>query len=229
MELGKLLQGMVDEAWGGGSGPPSVLDLHANTLSYKEKFVELGALMDFKSLEFTRAQIAAYTSVRAGIRHVVAQLFGTPEDALLHDLTFFSHINGSKNAQTLHDEYWHTHIDATQYGTFAYTTLLYFNTQRKDFEGGEFVFDDASGGEAVEPREGRLVIFSSGAENPHRVQKVTRGARMVLTAAFTCNEEKAAALPAFPRDGREGGRGGEGADSPEAAAAAAEKAEKAKE
>ena len=50
------------------------------------------------------------------------------EAALLQDLTFFSHINSSKVAKNIHDEYWHRHIDAEQYGTFAYTTLLYLST-----------------------------------------------------------------------------------------------------
>ena len=47
-------------------------------------------------------------------------------------MSFFSHINSSKTAETLHDEYWHSHIDTEQYGTFAYTSILYLNTQGED-------------------------------------------------------------------------------------------------
>lgn len=42
----------------------------------------------------------------------------------------------------------------------------------------------------VEPRAGRVVIFTSGAENPHFVEKVTSGCRFVLAFWFTCDEKK---------------------------------------
>ena len=73
-----------------------------------------------------------------------------------------------------------------------------------DFEGGRFVFEDeqahphssnkksesASALTFVEPRVGRLSLFSSGSENVHRVEKVTRGIRYALTIAFTCDKSK---------------------------------------
>merc|ERR1719436_1713630 len=162
--------------------------------------------MEFKSINFTEAQRSAYHSVRQSLRGIVARQFGVPEEALLHDLTFFSHINGSKEAKTIHDEYWHQHIDTEQYGTFEYTALLYLSTTWEDFDGGEFLFDAESevglaGGPAaaVEPRFNRLVAFTSDAENPHRVEKVSRGVRIALTAAFTCDMEKAASIDPFPK------------------------------
>lgn len=42
----------------------------------------------------------------------------------------------------------------------------------------------------VEPRRGRVAIFSSGAENPHRVEKVLTGQRTVLSFWFTCDPQK---------------------------------------
>merc|ERR1739847_41134 len=115
-------------------------------------------------------------------------------------MAFFSHINASKSAQNIHDEYWHKHIDTEQYGTFDYTTILYLGNHR-GFDGGEFVFDgvDGAGDVAVQPRHGRLVVFSSDAENPHHVHKVSRGVRIALTSAFTCNAEKAASIEPFPK------------------------------
>lgn len=198
LELKNMLQWLIDQAWGAGSGPPSVVDLHQGSISYKDKFVDLAALMNFKSIKFTDAQIKAYDRVRRATRRAVAQLFGLPQDDLLYDLTFFSHINASKVPQTLHDEYWHQHMDTEQYGTFAYTTLLYLSTVHEDFEGGSFVFDDESGSTAVAPRFGRLVVFTSDAENPHRVEHVTKGTRIALTSAFTCNSEKAKSIDVFP-------------------------------
>jgi len=200
-----MIQWLVDEAWGAGAGPPSVIDLHAETISYKEKFVNLTALMEFKSLNFSQAQVEAYQSVRESLRQRLSEFFGVPIEGLQHDMTFFSHINASKEAKNIHDEYWHTHIDTDQYGTFAYTTLLYLNTQDEDFEGGEFIFepvvegDKLRRGAAVEPRFGRVVAFTSDAENPHKVLKVTRGTRLALTAAFTCSREKAASIEPFPK------------------------------
>lgn len=213
-ELQKMIDWLIKEAWGGGSGPPSVVDLHQGSISYKEQFVEVAALMEFKSINYTQAQRDAYHAVRQKIRDIVADIFGVPAQALLHDLTFFSHINGSKEAKTLHDEYWHQHTDTEQYGTFEYTSLLYLSTQREDFAGGEFMFEksgeaseSAPGSEAwkgeveavVEPRFNRLVVFTSDSENPHRVDKVSQGVRIALTAAFTCDMEKAASIgEAFP-------------------------------
>lgn len=49
----------------------------------------------------------------------------------------------------------------------------------------------------VEPVKGRVLIFSSGAENPHRVEKVKSGVRTALTIAFTCDESQAVKDPTF--------------------------------
>ena len=87
-------------------------------------------------------------------------------------MTFFSHINASKTAQTVHDQYWHSHIaagtvtlmsaarrsdlaarqleflfctkDTEQYGTFAYTVLLYLNTEAQDTRAGAMLTTDAA-------------------------------------------------------------------------------------
>ncbi|CAE7763338.1 OGFOD3, partial [Symbiodinium necroappetens] len=160
--------------------------------------------MEFKSLKFTQKQVEAYRSVRQALREQLSRLFGVPLEGLQHDMTFFSHINASKTAQTVHDQYWHSHIDTEQYGTFAYTVLLYLNTGAQDFDGGEFIFEESRGegfrvpAAAVEPRAGRIVAFSSDAENPHKVLAVSRGVRMALTAAFTCSQEQAMAIQSFP-------------------------------
>jgi predicted 2-oxoglutarate/Fe(II)-dependent dioxygenase YbiX len=42
----------------------------------------------------------------------------------------------------------------------------------------------------VEPRAGRAVIFTSGPENNHRVERVTKGERFVLSFWFTCDPQK---------------------------------------
>ena len=44
--------------------------------------------------------------------------------------------------------------------------------------------------QTVEPKAGRVVIFSSGKENPHYVDRVTSGSRYVLAFWFTCDPER---------------------------------------
>jgi len=208
-----LLEWLVAEAWGAGSGPPSVVDLHQGTISYKDKFVMLEKLMEFKKIAFTEDHIKVYNAVRDRVGEHVKTLFGAP--SILPEMTFFSHINASKTPMTMHDEYWHPHIDTQQYGTFAVTTILYLNGHGSDFEGGKFRFADdkiamnqALGGpeggnwSAVQPIAGRIVAFTSGQENVHHVEPVTKGVRLGLTMAFTCNGQKAASVPHW--DGRSG-------------------------
>ena len=42
----------------------------------------------------------------------------------------------------------------------------------------------------VEPARGRLIIFSSGRENVHQVQKVHSGTRLTMSLWFTCDKRK---------------------------------------
>jgi hypothetical protein len=64
-----------------------------------------------------------------------------PSSLYLTHPTFFSRIT-SAPAATMHDEYWHVHIDRETYPTFHYTSLLYLTDHDVDFKGGEFVFVD---------------------------------------------------------------------------------------
>lgn len=42
---------------------------------------------------------------------------------------------------------------------------------------------------------GRLSFFTSGAENPHYVEKLKRGIRYAITVSFTCDASKAISDP----------------------------------
>lgn len=70
------------------------------------------------------------------------------------------------------------------------------------FCGGRFVFLSRRGNESLGSEEaddaddwrhdhapalGDLLVFTSGAEHPHRVERVTCGYRMAMTTAFTCD------------------------------------------
>ena len=79
--------------------------------------------------------------------------------------------------------YWEAHVDQDNKQAYDYSALVYFEDGGVDFEGGALIFED---GETVLPRRGRLVAFSSGPENGHRVARVERGARTALALWFTC-------------------------------------------
>ena len=64
-----------------------------------------------------------------------------PDSLYLTHPTFFSRIT-STPAKTMHDEYWHIHVDKETYPNFHYTSLLYLTDYNKDFKGGTFVFVD---------------------------------------------------------------------------------------
>ncbi|XP_062889324.1 prolyl 3-hydroxylase 1 [Mobula hypostoma] len=66
-----------------------------------------------------------------------------------------------------------------------YSAILYLN---HDFEGGNFIFTEIDAKvitATVQPKCGRVVGFSSGAENPHGVQAVTKGQRCGVALWFT--------------------------------------------
>ena len=78
------------------------------------------------------------------------------------------------------------HVDKANIGSYDYSALLYLSDYGADFEGGLFAFCDSDGVDRlVEPRKGRLVAFTSGAENLHQVREVTQGTRHVLAMWFT--------------------------------------------
>ncbi|KAJ1495605.1 2OG-Fe(II) oxygenase superfamily-domain-containing protein [Baffinella frigidus] len=81
-----------------------------------------------------------------------------------------------------------TKLDIANIPTYDYSALLYLNSLGEDFTGGGFEFIDDDANRVVEPRAGRLVTFTSGPENLHRVRKVASGTRYVLAMWFTCSE-----------------------------------------
>jgi len=189
----QLLRQMADfgiSLTGGASGGPSILDLTSGAVSKGEVFVDAFALLKQQEIFFASEQLQTYNDIKRRVRLEVqrisqaTRLFATKP-------SFFARIDGSKPAHTLHDEYWHPHVDALQYGNFSYTGLLYLNDYRKNFTGGEFAFMDEHRNATVLPETGRLLIFTSGRENVHQVRKVTTGVRYVLTVAFTCDENAA--------------------------------------
>lgn len=187
-------------SYGGGSGGPTVFDVHTGTLSYGSKFVNLHKILQSKSpaVYFPSEWIQTYRNVVWRIRNWFRDTLGLKGELYFTSPNFFSRISATP-AKSLHDEYWHPHIDKKQYGTFAYTTLLYLNEQGRDFQGGNFAFLDENSNRnfTVRPRPGRALMFTSGSENMHEVRRVTGGVRYALTIAFSCDVNSGISETAF--------------------------------
>eukprot|EP00577_Skeletonema_sp_RCC1716_P006723 CAMPEP_0113408576 /NCGR_PEP_ID=MMETSP0013_2-20120614/20684_1 /TAXON_ID=2843 ORGANISM="Skeletonema costatum, Strain 1716" /NCGR_SAMPLE_ID=MMETSP0013_2 /ASSEMBLY_ACC=CAM_ASM_000158 /LENGTH=575 /DNA_ID=CAMNT_0000294629 /DNA_START=9 /DNA_END=1736 /DNA_ORIENTATION=- /assembly_acc=CAM_ASM_000158 len=100
------------------------------------------------------------------------------------------------------------HTDEATHGGYHYSCVIYLSTQGEDFQGGDFVFNDPKDPDApaedfrhmsleeqlrrtgrkltpFHPTRGAAVIFSSGWENMHEVEKITHGIRYAVPAFFT--------------------------------------------
>ena len=176
-------------AQGGGNGGASILDLHSGALSHGDNFINL-----YKTHPnvFSQRDFETYRNIKNRVKAAVAEHFNLDNDQLyLSHPTFFSELT-SIPAVTLHDEYWHPHIDKETYPSFHFTSLLYLSDYKRDFTGGRFIFIDesAKANRTIEPREARVSAFTSGVENRHYVEPVTGGTRYALTMGFTCDKTK---------------------------------------
>ncbi|XP_046440484.1 2-oxoglutarate and iron-dependent oxygenase domain-containing protein 3-like [Daphnia pulex] len=177
--------------FGHSSGGASILDLHSGALSKGERFINVFSNPETQNL-WSEAELAFYTDAKETIRRAIIENFGLQPEAIhLTSPTFFSRMNENP-AKTIHDEYWHPHVDKETYETFHFTSLLYLSDYGSEFQGGRFVFVDGDNmNRTVEPRRGRVSMFTSGGENLHYVEKVTQGTRYALTIAFTCDSRHA--------------------------------------
>ncbi|XP_031841569.1 2-oxoglutarate and iron-dependent oxygenase domain-containing protein 3 isoform X2 [Nomia melanderi] len=171
----------------GSNGGASILDLYSGALSKGNGFIDIYTLPEAKWI-FNNADLAIYKVVKTKIQHAIGHNFGVPANKIyLTKPTFFSRMT-NVSAKTIHDEYWHPHVDKETYKSFFYTSLLYLNDFGRDFEGGRFIFIDKDNvNTTVEPRKGRVSMFTSGSENLHAVEKVQSGTRYALTVSFTCD------------------------------------------
>jgi hypothetical protein len=174
----------------------SIFDFASGAASAGSRFIDAyAAVAEHPRLRLDKAALETYVDVGERVRALLQTEFEAPDGLFLTAPSFISRIDATE-AVTPHDEYWHAHVDTLQYGSFAYTALIYLSTHGDDFRGGEFYFLDADAdgdgdkdkeGErgqartAVLPAAGRLLVFSSGAENTHHVAPVTAGVRYALT------------------------------------------------
>ncbi|XP_043196114.1 2-oxoglutarate and iron-dependent oxygenase domain-containing protein 3-like [Amphibalanus amphitrite] len=179
---------------GGSSGGASILDLHSGALSKGSSFVNVYQLPESQHL-VSESDLRIYKAVKQRVAHFISEHFQLAPGVLkLAKPTFFSRMT-TKEARTVHDEYWHTHVDKETYPSFHYTSLVYLNDYGHDFQGGRFIFNDNDANRTVEPKTGRVSAFTAGWENPHQVEPVSDGVRFALTVAFTCDQSQAISDP----------------------------------
>ena len=205
-------------SFGQGSGGPTIFDVVSGAASSGSAFVDAYALLSKRqsaALEaasaaaaaaatddattpaatttpppaqiFTALQISLYRSTAERVKSLVESTLGV-EGLVLTSPSFFSRISSGR-AVTPHDEYFHPHVDKLQYGSFAYTALLYLSegtpasstassaagsakaaptSPRPDFEGGRFEFTDTLTNKTAAfayPKPGRLMFFTSAHTN----------------------------------------------------------------
>lgn len=95
---------------GNSDGGAAILDLHSGALSHGTAFINVYGIESAKKL-FGSIEMAVYKVVKTKIQHAIAQNFGLDVESLhLTHPTFFSKLTNNE-PKTIHDEYWHPHVD----------------------------------------------------------------------------------------------------------------------
>ena len=170
-------------------GGPTIVDINTGFIRDSEGIENMFA----RSEEvYTPSDFSVYGAIIKKLKNYVMSTFDITE-LYFTAPTFITRLDGrpSWTPQDIHDEYWHVHADMNNTRHYQYSGLLYLSTYGSDFKGGRLHFVSPSNfshsEEIVVPVAGRVVIFTSGAENPHYVERVTGGQRFVLAFWFTCN------------------------------------------
>ncbi|CAM9723080.1 unnamed protein product [Chrysoparadoxa australica] len=183
----KGMMGTKESAHGG----PTILDINSG---YR---LDAGGVVNINEGDitvFTPQEYELYGNTVESIRQKLQDLFGA-EFLYFTAPTFITRIVGNQQwmPKTIHDEYWHHHVDKNNTSHYDYSGLLYLSDYGTEFTGGKFAFQQADT-EPVEmiikPARGALLAFTAGMENPHQVRKVTSGTRYVLSLWFTCDAKK---------------------------------------
>jgi hypothetical protein len=178
---------------GKGEGGPTILDINTGYIRDSAGIENLFSREGSDAI-FTDDDFAVYGQIIARLRREVIAATGAAE-LFFTAPTFITRLDGrpSWKPKEIHDQYWHVHADRNNTEHYHYSGLLYMSMFGDDFSGGRVIFYDADSSQVdlvVEPRPGRMLIFSSGHENPHKVERVTAGQRLVLAFWFTCNPQK---------------------------------------
>lgn len=197
------LKGMSERALSA-LGGPTIFDINSGFLRDAEGLVNVYTGRGGSSkMTFSPAQYELYRRVVERIRQHVVDEFNLGS-LYFTAPTFITRAvgNASWRPATDHDVYYMPHVDKENTYHYDYSALLYLSDfddddhgqeadgGSRDFTGGVFQFIDSDANRTVQPRRGRLIVFSAGAENLHQVQKVESGTRIVMSLWFTCDPRK---------------------------------------
>jgi hypothetical protein len=164
---------------------------------------------------FSPAQLQLYGDVFSRIHARLVRTFNLSR-LYFTAPTFVTRIRGAPGwvPASPHDEYYQAHADGLNTPHYALSGLVYLSDAGADFTGGRFRFYGggepgegtveaeeaalAAGGEPssgpedvlIEPRRGRLLLFTSGPENWHRLERVAGGERVTFSMWFTCDPRR---------------------------------------
>ncbi|KAJ1476078.1 hypothetical protein T484DRAFT_1826212 [Baffinella frigidus] len=116
-------------------GGATILDFPSGALSRGDQFVNLHQMLKSNHEELPQGPVhllqhVIHMELPQGPAHLLQHAIHMVSHGSLLSTTprFVSRMDESP-AKTMHDEYWHEHIDANQYPGFEYTALVYLNKQ----------------------------------------------------------------------------------------------------
>ena len=138
---------------------------------------------------YTSDDFSHYGSIIKRLKSLVSETFGL-EHLYFTAPTFITRLDHRNpwEPTEIHDEYWHPHVDRENTDHYFYSGLLYLSTYGVDFEGGRFTMEQGGRTDdeiVVEPKVGRAVIFTSGPEHRHQVERVTSGANQKCSTFYS--------------------------------------------
>lgn len=86
------------------------------------------------------------------------------------------------------------HYDKEIHKNVHYTVIIFLSNYKRNFHGGRFIFVDVEKkkkkNNIVDPKAGRVVVYSAGGENTHVLENILNGYLISLTLSFTCEHEE---------------------------------------
>eukprot|EP00535_Pseudo-nitzschia_heimii_P003816 CAMPEP_0197175886 /NCGR_PEP_ID=MMETSP1423-20130617/1977_1 /TAXON_ID=476441 /ORGANISM="Pseudo-nitzschia heimii, Strain UNC1101" /LENGTH=615 /DNA_ID=CAMNT_0042625135 /DNA_START=209 /DNA_END=2056 /DNA_ORIENTATION=+ len=178
-------------------------------------FPELGSISFNELGKVASGTIIQFTRLIERVRRTIAHEYGLPLKSILPLQAYSrKYVAGTtqQGGGGGEGDFVTLHTDEATHDGYHYSCVMYLSTAGEDFEGGAFVFNDPAKDEEEARREqeeskglgleeqirrsgrklrpyyptrGAAVIFSSGWENMHEVEKITSGTRYAVPCFFT--------------------------------------------
>uniref|UniRef100_A0A7S4EIH1 Fe2OG dioxygenase domain-containing protein n=1 Tax=Pseudo-nitzschia australis TaxID=44445 RepID=A0A7S4EIH1_9STRA len=178
-------------------------------------FPEIGSISFNDLGKVSSASIIQFTRLIERVRRTIAHEYGLPLSSILPLQAYSrKYVAGTtqQGGGGGEGDFVTLHTDEATHDGYHYSCVMYLSTAGIDFEGGAFVFNDpakdAAEAKKTEdegknmgleeqirragrklrpylPTRGSAVIFSSGWENMHEVEKITSGIRYAVPCFFT--------------------------------------------